>query len=324
VKIAKVLSFETDLTLKEKITQTLSSLGGKFTFGISVLGKSICDDTLKLSVEVKHSLEALGIKTRFVLPKSGDFQLSSVLVAKQKVNEIVLFKNRSGQITLGHTFWIQDFEGWGKRDYSRPQASGHIGMLPPKVARMMINIGLQAADHSQKTILDPFCGVGTILMEGLVLGCQVLGSDQDQSQVERTRENLKWLTTDYGLSTTDYDLFCTDARNIGLRLDSKRVDAIITEPDLGPNNLARVWSSRTVAGLQNLYVDCLKNWQNILKPQGRVVIALPKLGQDDRICRLVIDKAEAMGYSLQAGPVEYSRPGANVKRLICSFQYGPR
>ena len=35
---------------------------------------------------------------------------------------------------------MQDFEQWGARDYGRPSRDAVRGMLPPKLARMMVNL----------------------------------------------------------------------------------------------------------------------------------------------------------------------------------------
>ena len=168
-------------------------------------------------------------------------------------------------------------------------------MLPPKVARMMINLGCQTSDIRHQTseirILDPFCGVGTVLAEALIIGKEVIGSDIDPKQVERTRKNLAWLGK-------KIPLIVSDARKIFEKVPP--VEAIVTETDLGPK-----------ASLNQLYFDCFKHWQNKVKT---VVIALPSLN--------VIDKLKSIGYTLVGGPFEYARPQAKVKRNIVVLKYG--
>lgn len=271
---------------------------------------------------VKRQLEEKGFKARFVLPQDG-VELSSVVVAKQKVQEIYSVGNLRAK-----TVWVQDFESWDKRDYGRPQAQGHIGMLPPKVARMMVNIGIRGQGSGVR-LLDPFCGVGTILAEGLVVGAKVIGSDFDARQIQRTKENLEWLAKEYSLQTTSYRLLQTDARTISTKL-SEKVDAIVTEPDLGPTNPATITSkiSQVNNKLLGLYLDCLSNWRNILKIGGRVVIAIPsyiirdnslQIREDSHVLHDLIDKAKIMGYSLVSGPFPYFRRQATVRRNICVF-----
>lgn len=259
VKIVEVLP--QDIKLSEIITGD---------FGISDLTGKL--NILKLCKDIKAE-----IGKRFVLPQK-DSVLSSVVVRKQKLTEIVI-----GDGWMGKTVAVQDFEDWGKRDYGRPCASGHIGMLPPKVARMMVNIA------KASYILDPFCGTGTVLMEALTIGLKAVGSDINPQQIEKTKKNLEWL----GYKA---ELFCLDATRISEKV--KNVDAIVTEPDLGPRD-----------NLEKLYVNCFENWRKVLKPDGRIVIALP-------FVKNVLDKAQSMGYTLVGGPYIYARPQAIIKRNI--------
>lgn len=249
--------------------------GERIIFGLSG------DATPSESKEIKTKLEELGFKARFVLPATREVELSSVVVAKQKVNEIYLIGDLKAK-----TIWVQDFEEWNKRDYGRPAVDPHIGMLPPKVARMMVNVA------GPGTLLDPFCGVGTIVAEA----DKAIGSDINPAQIEKTKKNLDWLGK-------KNQLFVSDARQISKKLAPGSIDAIVTEPYLGPDD-------KQV--LEKLYLDCFADWQKILKPGGKVVIALP----------FVIDKAKIMGYSLLSGPFPYYRPQALVRRYIQIFQYG--
>lgn len=265
VKIVEVLPENTILTDVIKGDFGISDLTGKVN--IVQLCKSIKEETGK----------------RFVLPQK-DHVLSSVVVRKQKLTEIVI-----GDGWMGKTVAVQDFEDWGKRDYGKPCASSSIGMIPPKVARMMVNLS------QSNYILDPFCGTGTILMEALTIGLKAVGSDINPQQIEKTKKNLEWL----GYKA---ELFCWDATRISEKI--KNVDAIVTEPDLGPRD-----------NLEKLYVDCFEDWGKVLKPGGRIVIALP-------FVKNVLDKAQSMGYTLVGGPYIYARPQAVVKRHICILKYG--
>jgi tRNA G10 N-methylase Trm11 len=276
VKIAQVLP--EDVKLSDIITSDfgISDYTGKAN--VVKLCKGIKDETGK----------------RFVLPKTGKV-LSSVVVAKQKLIEIII-----GDGWMGKTVTVQDFEDWAKRDFGRPEADPHIGMLPPKVARMMVNIALPTTNYQLQTIFDPFCGVGTILAEALMVGCQVIGNDINKTQIEKTKRNLDWLVSSYKLQATSYELRNTDARQLA-RLG--RVDAIVTEPDLG-------LSVNDAPRLEKLYTECFLAWKDILNPGGSVVIALPHFVKN------VVDKVKNIGYSLVQGPYEYSRPNAIIKRNI--------
>lgn len=283
--------------------------GSKLDYGVSFLG-AVDNTSWKkifiLNKEIKETLAQKGIKGRFVLPARGETELSSVVVKKQKLTEFLVFGDIYAQ-----TVWVQDFEAWGKRDYGRPAVEAHVGMLPPKVARQMVNLSLG------QQIADPFCGTGTILMEGLVVGRKVIGVDIDRRQVERAKANLNWLTgQDPTLPMPMIKL--GDARGLSAVLGQK-VDAIVTEPDLGPNTLLSR-QSNVLSKLENLYMECFTDWKNVLKPGGMVVIALPSFGENTDLVKNVVDKATAIGYILLSGPYLYARPQAKVKRNICVFK----
>lgn len=71
--------------------------------------------------------------------------------------------------------------------HRRPYKQANLpGSLKPTVAAaMLIHAGLLPGD----SLLDPFCGAGTILIEAALLGAEASGGDQDYLAVEAAREN---------------------------------------------------------------------------------------------------------------------------------------
>lgn len=170
-------------------------------------------------------------------------------------------------------------------------------------------------------MLDPFCGVGTIIAEGLMVGAKVIGSDGDPLQVQRTQKNLDWLANEYSVSSSKFKVFKEDARMVSTKVPAGSIDAIVTEPDLGPNvPYTRTPADRVNARLQELYLACLQDWQKVLTPGGRIVMVLPSQEGQNSSVNSVIDKAKIMGYSLVAGAFPYFRPQAIVRRNICIFK----
>lgn len=327
IKIAKVEEAVGDTEIVDKLAPLIQSdtgVGSKITFGLSVYSDIQFNELINLSKEVKERLERGGFKVRFVLPKDGVI-LSSVVVSKQRLTEAILVRE-DNKIVLAKTLVVQDFEDWGKRDFGRPAADPGRGMLPPKVARMMVNLGTSTIldRKAKKTILDPFCGVGTILAEGMLVGREVIGSDQSREAIEKTRKNLEWLKTNYQLPTTNYQLLLCDATHISEKLAPSSIDAIVTEPYLGPvigteNFKLKLENFKNIIlGLEKLYLGCLKDWYKTLKPEGRIVIALPsfRVGEKEIFVKKGIDTRENLGYTLVAGPYRYSRPQAIVIRNI--------
>ena len=133
------------------------------------------------------------ISSRFVISKEKT--LSSVVVTQNKLLtrgiEVVLAAD-GDNILIGETLAVQPFKDLSLRDYGRPVRDDLSGMLPPKLAQIMIN--LAQVDPEKAVIIDPFCGTGTILSEAVVLGYKNLfGSDISLKAVEDTRKNISWL-----------------------------------------------------------------------------------------------------------------------------------
>ena len=83
--------------------------------------------------------------------------------------------------------WIQDIEGYSERDIGR-ERSMTVGMMPPKLAQMMINM---ATKGNMLRIWDPFCGLGTTLIEAHNAGYSHLtGSDISAEMVQETKKNI--------------------------------------------------------------------------------------------------------------------------------------
>lgn len=70
------------------------------------------------------------------------------------------------------------------RDYGRPARDARVGMLPPKLAQIMLNLSVK--DEKSGTVLDPFCGTGVLLQEAALAGFDFIGSDIEPRMVEMT------------------------------------------------------------------------------------------------------------------------------------------
>lgn len=211
----------------------------------------------------------------------------------------------------GEVFWRHSAKSWYKRDRERPFADSHKGMLPPKVARIMINLALGKKDPRGLTLLDPFCGTGTILMEGHVLGLGLIGSDLDKDQLDGADQNLMWL----GAKSK---LFSSDATAISTQLGESSVDLIVTEPLMGRPGTREDRLPDLAKGLSKLYLGCLKDWFKVLRPGGTICMIFPVFhyhGQDYKTS-VAIDSEKLLNYNIGLRGVMYSRPDAKVRREI--------
>lgn len=291
------------------------SLGkSKLVFAVSTIGSRDPQQRFLIPKTIKLRLTEAGISSRYLLPSESDELTSAQVELSEAIELYVVW--RDDVVEIGKSVALQDFKGFSKRDFGRPFADPKGGMLPPKVARMMLNLAFTFKPETKHWILDPFCGTGTIGMEGLMLGASVICSDISQKKVAGTRTNLRWLVREEEVRG-EWRVIKEDATQIARRLKQK-VDAIVTEPFLGAPNVTPQKLAAVVKGLNKLYLGALKQWKLCLRPNARVVMAIPEftIGSLVKRANFAIDTCENLGYTLVAGPLEYERAGAMVKRLI--------
>ncbi|MEO8581047.1 MAG: hypothetical protein ABI425_00545 [Patescibacteria group bacterium] len=279
-------------------------------------------DSLSQMKEIKTKLKEHGLSGRYVTSQSHG--LSASILRHHRVNEYGVVQ--IGELVyLLKTCWVQNIDHWSIKDIDKPNRDPEKGMLPPKLARTMINF-LSPGLKSQETkrLYDPFCGTGTILIEGSELGWSVIGSDISQVSVNQSGENLHWFTQ-YKQIEPQYSLFCSDATQVSSAQLQGKVDAIVTEPFLGkqqpkPDQLPNVFK-----GLEKLYWGALKRWTQLLNEKGEVVLVTPLVSQGDKTYSLakMIDKSRELGYSILSGPLTYSREQTVVQRAIYHLKYNP-
>ena len=184
-------------------------------------------------------------------------------------------------ILIGQTEAIQNFKAWSDRDYGRPARDARSGMLPPKLARMMIN--LSGIDPRGAVLLDPFCGSGTVLMEGALMGCaEIIGSDISEKAVADTKKNMNWLVAAFGLTPPKINLLVSTAANAPLLLKEGSgvvsIDLLVTEVFLGNPRFKAVddrESRQLESELMPVFGESFESLASLLKPTSRAVVAFP-------------------------------------------------
>ncbi len=115
--------------------------------------------------------------------------------------------------------WENDPKDFAKRHPQRKPAF-HPTSLKPKIARWLINLsGLKPG----QSLLDPFCGVGGILVEACLLGIKSTGVELDKRWAEGARRNLEY----YGIENArviNEDFF---------KWENGQYDAIVTDLPYG-------------------------------------------------------------------------------------------
>lgn len=273
----KKLSAEIEMLARAK---QLTGAGGKFPFGFSDYGRHAFNKK-DLGLKLKKYFTAQGISSRFVV--SREKTLSSVVVTQNKLVgrglEIILAVDDgnsakgNGKILIGETLAVQPFKDLSRRDFGRPARDDLSGMLPPKLAQIMINLA-QVTDE-QAVIIDPFCGSGTILSEALLMGYKNLfGSDISNGAVGDTRANISWTKDLYRLENFKCQLMVKNVVDLSKFIKVESVDAVITEPFLGPQR-GLIAFKTVISNLEELYSLAIGEFCKVLKPGGRVVMIWP-------------------------------------------------
>ncbi|MBR3177626.1 hypothetical protein IKF27_02370 [Candidatus Saccharibacteria bacterium] len=170
---------------------------GKITLGVSdytVNSKNYSLRDIKnisqYGIKIKQVLKRKGRSVR-LLPNSTPVISTAAahhngLGGSLKKVELIKFRDE-WFMSIG----VQNITAYKERDQARPARDAKVGMLPPKLAQILINLCGPLPETA--TILDPFCGTGVVLQEALLMGYNVYGTDKDERMVKYAEKNMEWL-----------------------------------------------------------------------------------------------------------------------------------
>jgi len=165
--------------------------------------------------------------------------------------DIRLFLNRK----IGFVSVKLARESLHKRKYKEYSS---MGSLKPTVAAAMIFL---LTDKREENVVDNFCRSGTILAEAFNLGLNIYGGDIELLNVLNTNKNLT-------------NLSFKNSKNIK-QLDATKTNWPSNYFDLVASNLP--WDKQVgVESITNLYIDSLKEYQRILKPNASLCLLVHK------------------------------------------------
>ncbi len=296
---------------------------GKLHYGVSVYGWSE-KNLRQLLLNLKKEFKKDKINSRFANQRFLNLSAAQhkgldgieIMVIKNKVDSRVKPENDSNQYYIAQVVAVQDIDSYSKRDYEKPFRDMKVGMLPPKLAQIMINLAGPA-----KTIWDPFCGGGVLLMEGLLMGRNVIGSDINEKTLEGAGKNIDWLKREFHIGESS-ELFVHDATT---KVPSKKSDAIVFEGYLGPPQdqlKSEEGIKPLIDELSDLYIRFFNSLKEV-KYKGCIVSALPLFrikGGKELELKKAISKIESMGFKLEDEPLKYARPDQVVGRMIYRFR----
>ena len=338
--------------IEEKPLDFLAKLPeGKITLGISdyskkASAKSAREEAMKLKKILTRHQRSVRIVLGDTAVLSTATSLHNGLSGKNpKKCELIKVENDWYKV-IG----VQDIDAYARRDQGRPRRDAKVGMLPPKLAQILINLCGPLKPGS--VILDPFCGTGVVLQEAILMGYSAYGTDLSERMVEYSKVNLEWLVrgnpergsarTSAGRpwQTAPWDADDPEGRRAGRTrpenqlfqvhpgnaIDHKwsKIDAIACEGYLGkPMNKipSEMELKEQKQETKAIILGFLKNLAPQISKNTPVTIAVPAwLRENGHYERLeIIDEIENMGYNVENKTREgllYHREGQIVARDI--------
>jgi len=337
MKSAKLLTRleNTDLSgaftyLQQSIPEHLHYLPeGKLQLGVSVYGYPATRDwLLKQMLTLKKLIKKTGQSVRIIENKSEALETAQVLYNKLTGPlgwELLLIKD-CGDTLVAQSTAVQDIDAYAKRDFERPMRDAFVGMLPPKLAQIMLNLAVgesyesrvmsqEEPTHSSSLIthsshdvvvLDPFCGTGVVLQEALLMGYDAYGSDISEKMVDYSTKNLEWLEKQWKVESGKWKMEPGDATNHTWDFSQKTTNdqriTIVCETYLGkpltsiPNQqeLDRIMSESN-----SIAEGFLKNLAPQIQSGTKLCLALPawSLGNGKFKHLKMLDHLTDLGYN---------------------------
>ena len=195
---------------------------GKITLGVSdYRRKTSARRAQGEALKIKKILQRRGRSVRVLENKAAILSTATSHHNQlaEKKNHVEIIMTDFGNFNL---IGVQNISEYAKRDQARPARDAKVGMLPPKLAQILINLAGMLPEKS--LVLDPFCGTGVVLQEAYLMGYRPYGTDLAERMVDYTKRNLDWI------GCKDYKVEAGDATTFKW---SEKADAVVAEAFLG-------------------------------------------------------------------------------------------
>ena len=320
---------------------------GKITLGVSDYTEKASRKTaLDTALKLKQILVRHGRSVRVVENKEAVLSTATSLhngLSGKNERKVELIKAGGDWYRV---IGVQDIDAYARRDQARPARDAKVGMLPPKLAQILINLcGLLKPGA---TVLDPFCGTGVVLQEALLMGYRAYGTDVNERMVDYSERNLEWLVKSgkysirgdtergsaslsagrpwlsYGRTRPENEYFQISQGDATSFQWSQPIDAVACEGYLG-KPFSKIPSEMELKEQKQecgaIVLGFLKNLAGQIKKDTPVVIAVPAwLCEDGAYERLkILDQIGKLGYNVNNKSLEgliYHREGQIVARDI--------
>ena len=326
--------FDTDFSKLAKFLTTAHP-EGKITLGISDFSKQKKSGLAKQkSMELKRSLARVGRSVRVIT--SNEPEISSATAHHNQLGEKagcfeIFLIDREIYLSLG----TQNITAYTERDQARPARDAKVGMLPPKLAQILINLCGKLPEEAR--VLDPFCGTGVVLQEAAIMGYVPYGTDLNERMVEYSKKNLSWLFNERNrkrfkilpglIQKKDQILNAISVGDATSFTWEGEIDAVAFEGYLGApmsKPPVDIKFKTEKAKCREIAMGFMKNITPQIESGTPVVMALPAwLRENGKYAGLnILDEIQEMGYNfekfqdLSQSDLLYYREGQIVAREI--------
>ncbi|NCU29700.1 hypothetical protein EOM60_03760 [Candidatus Saccharibacteria bacterium] len=295
----------------------------KITLGISAYQLNISPrDIQKIGLQLKILLKKDEVSLRLIPNDQSTLSTATshnnrLGLSSNKV-ELIIAKTSPIEIVIAESRGAQNITAYTRRDHEKPYRDAFIGMLPPKLAQIMINL----AHVENGFILDPFCGTGTVLQEALLLGYDTYGTDFSTKMIDYSTKNLTWLKQKYP-RLAEHKIRLEEADAIDHKWDNPhQISAVVSEVYLGqpfsappsPEKLEQVRRQ-----CNHITSSFLENIRPQLASSTILCLAVPAwLNKDGSFTYLpLVRNLEKLGYQLaDHRPLLYHRENQVVARQL--------
>lgn len=267
----------------KKITQyyadNWSGISGKITLGISAYGFDVSGrEVQKTGIVLKTRLKNRDGSLRLI--PNTEASLSTATSHHNKLGlsenkvEMLIVKSNKGKTYLAESIGSQNITAYAKRDQERPKRDAFVGMLPPKLAQIIVNLAVGEKAEPPKVVLDPFCGTGVILQEAALMNYSVYGTDLAEKMIRYSRDNLNWLEETHR-KQIDWYLHEGDATDTKWRtpLDAIACESYLGQPFSAPPSPAKL--AEVQENCNRIITAFLKNIGSQLEPGTPLCVAIP-------------------------------------------------
>lgn len=308
---------------------------GKISFALGTIGEKF--GVFQSGLRIKKTVKAKGKSIRFA--NKDDKNLVAIAVQKEgfTYSGHEFFALKCGEeLYFASTIAVQNVDAFASRDLGKVRDM-QVGMLPTKLAEMMVNIAIGQGDRGSAKVYDPFSGLGTVLIEAINMGVQtVFASDLSTAMVAATKEGIAKFSAEKERKVENLVVHL-DAKKIAEFPRLSDVTHIVTEGYLGEilsqetinKDRVKVQKSNLKAIYQPMFNGLARS-----KFSGSIVMSIPLWdirGEKSRFNEF-FDVLEATGFELdpiltfgndevRAQPtLLYKRPGQTVAREICRIR----